>query len=92
MTLKQLKAEAKAKYETQQNHEVIFATLLSDFLNQYDTLIAKGYKKPDCNSIEMLNVHPGAMVVYMIKPDSVQKAELNQIYKDIEAAHKETEE
>lgn len=84
MTLTQLKEAAKAKYETQQNHEVIFATLLSNFLNQYDALIAKGYKKPDSNSIEMLNVHPGAMVVYMIKPDSVQKAELADIYAAIE--------
>lgn len=90
MSLDFLKAEATAAYNKNGRYKVIFTNLFSDFLNQYDALIAKGYTKPHDFDISAYNGNLSTyQTIHMIKPDKVQEAELKAILALVEAQYKE---
>jgi hypothetical protein len=90
MTLEQLKQQATATYNNIGRYEVIFTNLFSDFLNQYDALVAKGYIKPNDFDISAYNNDLCShQTIHMIKPAKVQAAELTAILADVESNYKE---
>lgn len=92
MTLDQLKEQATAKYNNTGKYEVIFTNLFSDFLNQYDALISKGYIKPHDLDIAAYNTGLATyQTIHMIKPEKMQKAELESILADVESNYKEVD-
>lgn len=89
MNLDQLKQAAFEKYKAQQSYEVIYTNLFSTFLGEYDELVAKGYTRPDDRTVEVLNINLSAcQVMHMIKPQALQDAELEAIFKTIDPDHK----
>lgn len=92
MTLDQLKEQATATYNNTGKYEVIFTNLFSDFLNQYDALIAKGYIKPHDLDIAAYNTGLATyQTIRMMKPEKMQKAELESILSDVVSNYKEVD-
>lgn len=92
MTLDQLKEQATDNYNSNGRYEVIFTNQFSEFLHQYDALVAKGYTKPDDFAISAYNGNLSSyQTIHMIKPEKMQKAELKAILADVVSNYKEVE-
>lgn len=83
-----LKDEALAKYEKHGKWHVIYTNYITDMFQQYDALIAKGYKRAPDSFVIAANMNLSAnQVVHMEKPADLQASELQAIYSKIDAQY-----